>query len=291
MSYTRLLSSILLAALLTTACHRHSDDSPVLATVYDHELHASDLEGLVGEGVSAEDSAAIVNSYVEQWIRQTVILTKAEKNINDNFERQLREYKNSLLTYAYEQQIVSQLLDTNVTNEQISEYYNQHREDFHLKSAIVKAVYVMAPVKSPAVAKLKKIISQRNFSESDIVDLEEIATRHGLTGYYDANTWIPFYTLQGAVPITTYNENIYLKQNHTIVLSDDDVTYLVRIVDYKVSDETAPLEMQTENIRSILLNHRKLDILNRLQNDLLDEAEKGNHVKIFIRSNNEIQEK
>ena len=93
---------------------------------------------------------------------------------------------------------------------------------------------------------------------------------------------MPFYTLQGAVPITTYNENLYLKQNRTIVLNDDNTTYLVRILDYKVGDEISPLELQAENIRSILLNHRKLDILNRLQSDLLAEAEKSDNVKRYL---------
>lgn len=282
MSCARLLTSLLLTALLVSACRNHSDDSPLIASVYGHELHAGDLQGLVGEGVSTDDSLAIVHSYVEQWIRQTVILSKAEKNIKDNFDRQMREYRNSLLTYAYEQQIVNQLLDTAVTQDQIAEYYENHRADFQLKSAIVKAVYVVAPDKSPALPKLKKIISQRDFNERQVVELEETATRNGLTGFYDIGSWIPFYTLQGSVPITTYNENLYLKQNHSIVLSDDSVTYLVRIVDYKMSDETAPLELQQENIRSILLNHRKLDILSRLQSDLLAEAEKSDNVKRYL---------
>ena len=112
MSCVRSLSRLLLlTALLFTSCHHRGDDSPLLATVYGHELHESDLEGLVGAGVGTEDSAAIVASYVEQWIRQTVLLAKAEKNIVDNFDRQLNEYKNSLLIYAYEQKIVNQLLD------------------------------------------------------------------------------------------------------------------------------------------------------------------------------------
>jgi hypothetical protein len=140
----------------------------------------------------------------------------------------------------------------------------------------------MAPTKSPVLPKLKKIISQSNFDESDIVELEETATRNGMTGHYDADSWMPFYTLQGAVPITTYNENLYLKQNRTIVLNDDNTTYLVRILDYKVGDEISPLELQAENIRSILLNHRKLDILNRLQSDLLAEAEKSDNVKRYL---------
>ena len=282
MSCVRLLSSLLLTTLLTVGCQHHKEDSPLLASVYGHELHSGDLKGLVGEGVSTEDSSAIVTSYVEQWVRQTVLLAKAEKNITDDFEHQLREYKNSLLIYAYEQKIVNQLLDTNISDEQIAEYYEQHSDDFHLKNAIVKAVYVTAPSKSPAVPKLKKIIERRGFDEHDIVELEELATRNSLSGYYDADSWIPFYTLQSAVPITTYNENIYLKQNRTITLSDNDVTYMVRILDYKVSDEASPLELQKENIRSILLNRRKLDILNRLQTDLLEEAEKSDNVKRYI---------
>ena len=284
MSCVRSLSSLLLlTALLFTSCHHRGDDSPLLATVYGHELHKSDLEGLVGAGVGTEDSAAIVASYVEQWIRQTVLLAKAEKNIVDNFDRQLNEYKNSLLIYAYEQKIVNQLLDTNVSDDQIAEYYEQHQEDFLLKSAIVKAVYVTAPVKSPAIAKLKKIIERRGFDEHDVVELEETATRHNLSGYYDADSWMPFYTLQSSIPITTYNENLYLKQNHTITLTDNDNTYMVRILDYKMSDETSPMELARDNIRSILLNNRKLDILNRLQSDLLNEAEKSDNVKRYIK--------
>lgn len=281
-SSTRLTTSLVLTALLAVGCHRPVDDTPLVASVYGHELHMSALEGLVSEGVSKEDSLAIVNNYVEQWIRQNVILTKAEKNIGDNFERQLREYKNSLLIYAYEQQIINQLLDTNVTEMQIAEYYGQHKDDFRLKNAIVKAVYVTAPSKSPAVAKLKNIVSSRDFDDHEIMEMESVASRNDLSGYFDVDTWIPFYTLQGVVPIITYNENLYLKQNHSIVLNDGENTHLVRIVDYKVSDETSPLELQRDNIRSIILNHRKIEILNRLQSDLLEEAEKGENVKRYI---------
>lgn len=282
MSFARLSFSSLLLLLLLPACHRQTDDSPLVARAYNYELHRSDLEGLVGEGVSAEDSATIVANYVDQWIRQAVILTKAEKNIHDNFDRQLREYKNSLLIYAYEQQIINQLLDTTVTENQISEYYSEHSDDFRLKSTIVKAVYVTAPAKSPVVAKIKHIIGKKDFDEADIVELETLATRHGFAGHYDADTWMPFYTLQGAIPITTYNESLYLRQNRTIQLNDDTTAYLVRILDYKVSDDIAPLEVQSENIRSIILNHRKINILNRLQADLLKEAEKSDNVKRYI---------
>ena len=266
--------------LLSVACHRGEELSPLVARAYDYVLRMDDLAGLVGEGVSAEDSIAIVDNYVDQWVRQKVILAKAEKNVKDDFSRQMSEYRNSLLTYAYEQQIVAQLLDTNVTDAEIEEYYEANREQFLLKNAIVKAVYVAAPKRSSVNSRLKTIVYKHNFRDEDIVEMQSIATRVGGTGSYDGDTWVPFYSLQTVVPVTTYNEGLFLKQNRAIVLADDSLCWYVRILDYKISDDIAPLELQMDNIRAIILNHRKLEIINRLQADLLKEAEEGGHIKI-----------
>ena len=264
---------------LLTSCGQ-SDQSPVVASVYSHELRASDLEGLVGEGVSPEDSAAIVSAYIEQWIRQTVVLVKAEKNVTEDFTAQLNEYRNSLITYAYERQIIDQLLDTSVSADEIAEYYAEHRGEFLLKSGIVKAVYVTAPRRSPAEAALKRLVSSSRFGDAEVVEMEQVASRHGLQGYYDIDTWMPFYSFQAAVPVITYNENLFLRQNRSIVFSDDSTSYFARIVDYKVTDEVAPLEMQQSAIRAIILNHRKVDILSKMQADLMAEAEKGGHISL-----------
>ena len=234
--------------------------------------------------MNAEDSVAIVSNYVEQWIRQMVLLDKAEKNIKDNFDRQLTEYKNSLLTYAYEQQIVNQLLDTTVTQDQMLAYYEDHRDDFLLHNAVVRAAYIALPDKHPATAELKKLFAKRDFAESDVSQVEEIASHHGLHGHFDAGMWMPFYNLQRVVPITTFNENLFLKQNSNIITQDEQQTYLVRIIEYKVSNDPAPFELVADDIHALLLNHRKLEILSHLQTDLLAEAEKSNNVKRYIHS-------
>lgn len=283
MSLKALSISLAFAVLLLTGCRFEEEQTPLVARAYDHELRMADLEGLVGEGVSAEDSIAIIDNYVDQWVRQTVMLAKAEKNVSDDFSRQLGEYRNSLLIYAYEQQILNQLMDTTVKDYQIEEYYESHKEQFQLKNSIVKVVYVTAPKRSSAGSKLRTLVSKSPFGDNEIVNLEEFASRYGLQGYYDGDAWMPFYTLQGKVPITTYNENLFLKQNRSIVISDDSLTYYVRILDYKVSDEVSPLELQRDNIQAIILNHRKIEILSKLQSDLLSEAEKGGHVKMVTK--------
>ena len=280
MSLTRFVSKLLAATLLMTACSQSAGDySPVVASVYNRELHQNDLEGLVPDGLSPDDSLTVVKNYVEQWIRQAVILAKAEKNVKNDFSHELQEYKNSLLAYAYERQIIDQLLDTVVTNAQIEEYYAEHKGEFNLKSSIVKAVYLTAPAKAPAVAKIKRIVGRDDFSESDVMELEKLASANGFSGYYDASSWIPFVTLQTAIPFTAYNEQRFLSQHRSIAFSDDSLFYAARILDYRVTDELSPLEVQRDNIRVIILNLRKIDILNKLQADLLKEAEDDGAVK------------
>ena len=278
MPSTKSLISLTLL-LLTVSCSPPGEESPLVARVYDRELHEADLAGIAPPGLAPDDSLTLLDNYVEQWIRQAVILSKAEKNVTEDFSRELQEYKNSLLAYAYERQVLDQILDTVVTPAQIREYYENHKADFPLKNSIVKAVYVVAPVKSPVVAKLKKIIVRSQFGESDILDLEETASRNGFTGYYDAETWIPFYTLQAAVPVTAYNEQLFLKNNRSITLSDDSLFYAARILNYRVSDDVSPLEVQRDNIRALILNHRKTEALNKLRSDLLKEAEESGNVK------------
>ena len=283
MSLTRFASSLLAAMLLFSACSQVGGDrSPVVASVYGRELRQSNLVGLVPAGLSKEDSMAVVKNYVEQWIRQAVILAKAEKNVKTDFSHELQDYKNSLLAYAYERQIIDQLLDTLVTDAQIEDYYNEHKNDFLLRSSIVKAVYVSAPVKSPAVAKIKKIVLRNRFTANDVMELEETASHNGLVGYYDIDNWIPFVTLQTTIPVSAYNEQAFLRQHHSIAFSDDSLFYAARILDYKVTDEVSPLTIQRDNIKAIILNHRKIDILNKLQSDLLKEAEEGGDVERML---------
>ncbi len=277
--HTKFLACLLMLAMPMFVGCRKADTSPIVARVYNYELHRSDLNGLVGEGVSAEDSLAIVSAYIDQWVRQTVVLAKAEKNVTDDFSKQLNDYRNNLLTYAYERQIVEQLLDTNVSNDEIAAYYEEHHDDFHLKNSIVKAVYVVGERNANVEKTMRRLLAKQPFGDAEVVDMEQLATRYGMNGYYDVNSWIPFYTLQSAVPITTYNENMFLKQNRSIVLSDDSLTYYVRIIDYKVSDEVAPLEVQQEAIKAIIINLRKVELLNKMQSDLLKEAEDGGHIE------------
>ena len=280
--------SLLLPLLLACAsCRQPGDESFVVAQVYDRELHASALEGLVGEGVSADDSVAIVSNYVEQWIRQTVLLDKAERNVEADFSRQLEEYRASLVTYAYEQQMVEQLLDTNVSYSEVEAYYEAHGNEFVLHGSLVRALYVAAPKKSPLLAQLRRmVVDGSGFYAENAVEVELFAARNGLsTGHYAVDAWIPFDQVRADVPLAVGDEARYLKSHRTDVVHDDSLAYFVRFVEYRTAGDIPPLSLLSDRIKATILNGRKNAILAQLQSDLIDEAEKAGAVKRYVKTN------
>jgi hypothetical protein len=47
----------------------------------------------------------MANSFIQSWIKQQVVLHKAETNLDEekkDVEKKLEEYRNSLITYIYE---------------------------------------------------------------------------------------------------------------------------------------------------------------------------------------------
>jgi hypothetical protein len=63
--------------------------------------------------------------------------------------------------------------------------------------------------------------------------------------------------------------------------SDDDYYYLVSILDYKLKNESAPLEFVEDNIKNLILNRRKIDFLKQVENNIYTEGIEKNKFEIL----------
>jgi len=98
-----------------------------VARVNEVYLFESDLKGIIPPGTSAKDSLMLTRSYIDSWIRKQLIVRQAMNNLSEDqleFSKQLDNYKNSLIIYAYENTLVRQKLDTLVSDEEIENYYD-----------------------------------------------------------------------------------------------------------------------------------------------------------------------
>jgi hypothetical protein len=113
-----------------------NDNGNELARVGDEYLYESDVVGLVPENTSTHDSIMMVRNYIDNWVRTRLMIEQAKKNLviqKLNLDKQLEKYRNSLIIYHYETELLQQKLDTLVVEDEIEKYYNEHLADFELK--------------------------------------------------------------------------------------------------------------------------------------------------------------
>ena len=98
-----ILPLVMAAGMLLAGCRgRGLLSSDVVAQVGKTVLTEEDVTAAVPAGMSGEDSLAMVENYVETWVRRQVKLQEAERVLAEtgvNIDAMVEDYRNSLLTY------------------------------------------------------------------------------------------------------------------------------------------------------------------------------------------------
>ncbi|MBU0488762.1 MAG: peptidyl-prolyl cis-trans isomerase [Bacteroidetes bacterium] len=277
---------LLASLLMLPACNLLSSDnteSDIIAVVGERKLHRSDVDGIVPDGVYPEDSVRIIRDYINSWVRKQLVVQKAEKNLPEqmkNFEFQIEDYRNSLLTYQYEKEIVSQKLDTLVSDEEILGYYEQNQENFLLKDNIIKGIYVKVPSNAPDMGKLK--VWMKSEKEEDREKLKDYCINYATNFFLEEETWLLFNDILKEIPIRTYDQESYLKYNRFVETWDSSSVYLLNIKGFRIKETISPLNFEVDKIRSIILNKRKLEIIRQLEEDIYQEGVRKKNFVTFI---------
>lgn len=269
---------------LLFSCHRPNAGmgGTVAVRVGDAVLYKEEIEAQIPKGTLSQDSAHIAEKIINDWTLQQVMLKKAKENTAVSasaFEKQIEEYKNSLILYDYQNRVLSQRLDTVVSADEIAAYYQQNMPQFYLKSNIVRVRFVKLRKDHRLADKIKKAVFSPALSDEDMLQLAKWCRQAADNYYLEEEQWLYFNDLLREVPIQTYNQENFLKDNRNIEISAGDAVYYVRIVDFKVRDMVSPLNFETERIRQILLNHRRQVFLQTMQQDLMREAEENHWIK------------
>lgn len=280
------LPLLLLTICILTAlsCNRGGDkDEKPLARVYDDYLYPSDVKDIFTAVNSKEDSIAFLKNYVNNWVRNRLVLHTAEKNLKPeqkDFEKQLEEYRNSLVIYTYETELVKQRLNVEVTDTAIEKYYNDHKENFLLKDNIVKVTYVKTPRKTTNLARIKSLY--KSDDDEDLYKLKELCDREAVNYFLD-DVWLVFNDLTKEIPIKTYNQEEFLKNNRFIEMQDSLYNYFLNIRSFKIKESLSPLSMEKENIRHIIINTQKLELIKKNQDEIYNDAVEKNRFEIYIK--------
>jgi len=280
----RLITPLMAMALLllATACNRADRGRVPVARVDNTWLYLDDVTHTIPDGAKESDSIFAVRSFTDQWIRQQILLKHAEENLREarpDFERQLRDYRNSLLIYSFEEQLVQQNLDTVVTDQQIRAYYDANKEDFILKDNIVKVLYVKLFRNDPSAAQIRRLM--QNLQDADRLKLAALCRQSAVNYYLDDEVWLFFNDLLKEIPIVTYNQEAFITNNRFVEINDSVYHYIIAIRDFRITDNYSPVSLEKERIRFSILNQRKAVLLQKLSEDLYQRASRKSRFETF----------
>lgn len=266
--------------------NNENENRKAIARANDAYLYQDDILNIVPKGTSAKDSIELVKKFIDNWIRERLVIQKAEDNLDEsqkNVEKQLEAYRNSLITYTYEKELVKQKLDTTVTNEEIEEYYNTNKSNFELKDNIIKVIYVKVNKKAPGINKLEKWYKSDNAKDKQ--QLTDYCHQFAENFYLDENSWLLFDDLLKEIPIQTYNKELFLQNNRLVEVNDSLYNYYLNIKGFKIRNSISPLSFEKENIKNIILNKRKLQLVTKMKEDIYNDALNNKDIEIFIDDN------
>lgn len=274
---------LLTLAIMTSCLTDTSGKGLVVAKCYDKKLYASDLAGIATPDMNPTDSIERVNNFINNWISQQILIHQAEHSLRSDqldFSKELNTYRNSLVVYAYETQLIEQNLDTIVSDEEIEQYYEQNKDNFHLRHDMVKVAYAIVSNTSKSLKTIRDLLS--NEDTLMLQQFNDIAEKDAILFSSDIDTWVRLSDMVSLIPIEIYNPQNFFKKNRFISYDDDDNNIvMVRFDDYLLQDDISPLEVEHDDIKTLILLKRKQELLRQMNSDLYNIAIKENAFEVY----------
>ncbi|MFH0864606.1 MAG: peptidyl-prolyl cis-trans isomerase, partial [Bacteroidota bacterium] len=111
--------------------------------------------------------------------------------------------------------------------------------------------------------------------------LEDYCKKYAVNYFLDDSTWLYFSDLLKEIPVKTYNQEDYLKYNRFIEMEDSTYTYFLNIKDFEIKESVSPLSFEKNNVRKIILNKRKLELVEEIEESIFNDALKNEDFEIY----------
>lgn len=278
------ITIFLLSAMVVSCDYFKAPKKPkAIARVGESYLFQDDIVDLVPKGTSKKDSIAIVKAFIDRWATQKLLFEAAERNIGKDkaseFNALIDQYKVDLYTKDYIESLVVRQIDTVVSEAQIEAYYAKNKQYFKNSSELVKLRYINLVKENPKFAKIKSKFS--SFTKKDRKELEQLAVQFKSYAFNDS-IWVDINQVYEKIPfINLENKQKYISSGMNFQYPDSTTVWLVKVNNVLPKDSPTPLEFLRPTIKQIIINNRKLDLINTIEKEITNDAIKDNKYEIY----------
>jgi hypothetical protein len=243
-----------------------------IVQIGDKILTREELRENIPSFLNPEDSILATEHYIKVWISDNLLYNVAQKNIidQDNIELLVENYRKSLIIYQYQEQLVSEKLSKEISDETLLDYHKNNKDKFKLDRSLIKGLFLRVPVDAPQIEQIR--IWYKSVSPASLVNIEKYSLQYSANYDYFFDNWIDLGELMNKWPIGNINEPNYIKSNRFIEQKDDKYYYFLHITDFLLPGDDAPFEYAKSTIKEILVNQKKIEFLRETEADLYKKA-------------------
>lgn len=275
----------LIAAFLLASCTYFEKDEArkVIVRVNDSYLYEEDINALINENTSTEDSSLIVSNYITRWATQQLLIDRAQLNLPESQQKEFRDlienYKNELYTSAYKDAVVGRQLDSSLTKSEKKVYFEENKGNFKLTEDLLKLRYVSLEENNTNIEEIKTYL--KRFNEEDKEELEKLSLQFKNYSLNDS-VWVKIKTVYDKIPaLSSNNRDNLLNKSNFFQVEDSLGVYLIYVNDVLEHGQDAPFEYAEPTIEKILLNKRKRNLIKELEKDITKDAIKNEQFEIY----------
>ncbi|SDS09046.1 hypothetical protein SAMN05216503_1946 [Polaribacter sp. KT25b] len=251
----------------------------VVAIVNTVKLYKKDLNSILPEDISKEDSIILVRSFINNWALKQILLQKAESNNSLEEENEIaalvKDYRESLLINNYKEILIKQQLDTVIKDIEIAEFYSKSKENFKLNEELVKIKFLHFDKKVINKKELIKLFKSEKIEDLEALEKQQLSFKHF---QFNDSVWTQLDKVLLKLPFSKDN---MLKKSKLLQKQDSLGLYLVAIKDVLVRNDTAPLSYIKPTIKQMILHQRKIELIRDIEKILVQDATKNNNFKVY----------
>lgn len=251
----------------------HEEAVKAVAIAGNEKLDLEDFKKSFISGGTIKDSTYLAKQVIERWATESLFYQEAVEKLNQeelNIDKQVEDYKKSLVNYVYQTKLVEANLDTLVTREEVENYYDEHRNNFILRENIVKVNYLKIPVKAKDLDKIKRLLYA--MSPKDQILLKTLCIQNAENFFMNDSTWLLLDDVKKEIPKLRDEPDFNLSTGRVVEFSDDEYYYYLKVKDMKVKNGLSPINFERRNIRNFIVNTRKIQLIREYKQLLLEKA-------------------
>jgi len=280
----KFLVLLVIATIFASCSYFKTEAEPeAIARVGESLLYQNDISDLIPEGTTKEDSIGIVRNFINRWATQKILINAAERNIDkakqEEFDKLIQQYRIDLYTKAYIEEIVKREVDTAVTEAAIQQFYKENKENFKTTGALVRLRYIQLPQDHPKFELIKGKFFNSKLKDKKFWETYQLQFK---SSALNDSVWVEMNQIYRKLPfINPDNRESFISPGKTIQQPDSLNVYLVKVANVIDKNQISPYEYVKATLKELIINQRKLDLIQKFEKEITDDAIKNKYYEIY----------